>query len=148
MIVRLHRGQMRWFRERGRRAYPRELLAFLVGRHLGPELIGVCYLHYPRLIQDPNSVSVPRAEYERALELTRDPGLRIVGTIHTHCDALPMMSAQDRKSHVEEGDSISGILTILASGNTALEFWEADNCVAATVEWYPTRKGKKHGHKS
>ena len=136
MVIRLHRGQLRWFRWKAKRAYPLETMALLVGRRLSPQAVGISYFCYPELKVGEDRVRVPVRAYEDACELANSEGLHVVGTLHSHCDALPMMSLTDKASHLSCGDLVSGILTILASGKTALEFWQAGDCVALKVEYY------------
>jgi proteasome lid subunit RPN8/RPN11 len=140
MFIRLHRGQMRWFRHKAKLAYPLETMAILVGQRTSPQVVGVSYFVYPKLEQAENYVKSAMSatqEYEfRDLLKDKNPGLRVVGTIHSHPGTLPMMSRVDKRTHKGWGDVVSGILTVLPSGKTALEFWQAEDCLALTVEYY------------
>lgn len=137
MIIHLHRGQMRWFRHKAKLAYPLETLALLIGKRTAPQSIGISYFVYPKLTQSKDRVSIAdTSTYETACELALEDGVHVVGTIHSHCDALPIMSRIDKNNHRACGDWVSGILTVLQSGKTALEFWQAGDCLALTVEYY------------
>jgi proteasome lid subunit RPN8/RPN11 len=136
MTIRLHRGQVRWFRSKAKKNYPLEIQALLIGQRLSPNLVGVSYFVYPPQIQTVDWVEVPNTVYEETAELVNDDGLKIVGTLHSHCDALPMMSQQDKRSHIAAGDAVSGILTVLSSGNTHLEFWKENDCLPLNIEYY------------
>ena len=140
MVIHLYRNQMRWFREKARRAYPKETLALLVGQRISPQVVGVAYFMYPKTKTTPGGIEVDMSvqEYQDLCEVLnhKSPALKYLGTLHSHPGDTPIMSAEDKANHVACGDSVSGILTVPANGRAALEFWQAKDCLPLKVEYY------------
>ena len=140
VIIRIHRGQLAWFRERARRTYPLETMALLVGQRISPQVVGVAYLYYPKTtpIRDGVEVDMTVREYQELCEVLKDrqPGLRVLGNIHSHPDDSPIMSEEDAANHRACGDAVTGILTVRTKGRSSVEFWQSKDCLPLKLEYY------------
>lgn len=134
LVVQISRGQLKWFRTKARSS-PDEIYAVLVGRVITPTKVVVTRFHYPDIndsakgFVDPNLESCAEIEEE-----AKSDGLRVLGSIHSHPDWLPIMSPNDIRSHVENKDLISGIVEV-SKGRTRVVFWRHDSSLPCELTY-------------
>ncbi len=132
--VKLNRHQLNYFRKRSRDS-EKEILAVLVGEVVSPALTRVDYFWYPEYAeQTANCVQATIKSLEELKHKSDTLNLKIVGSIHSHPDWVPILSPADYKGHIEDGDRISGIVGINGR-QTRVYFWTIESALPLTVEY-------------
>ena len=134
-VVRVKKTQLNYFREQAR-STPKEIQALLVGVVVSPDLIVIHRLVYPKKYaeQTTNCVAWFASEYDEVAAEAAKKNLRIVGTIHSHPDWIPILSPQDHKGHITEGYRISGICGV-ENNKTRVVFWVAESSLSAKIQY-------------
>lgn len=129
MVVYLHKHALDWFRRKARDS-EKEILVYLVGRRLSKHRLHVENFVYPDLaISDRTTVQAAKGERQRITEQYATSGSYIVGDIHTHLDAPPILSRADFDAHVQEGSVVSGIVSV-SGRKTWVSFWQLDSALS------------------
>jgi proteasome lid subunit RPN8/RPN11 len=140
MEVRVHRNQLNWFRRKARKYYPNEIAAYLLGKRIHTGLVEVYRFVYPHLeISTPGECKIAAEEAERFYEFAKEDGLVVLGTIHSHPNYLPVMSACDLQNHKACEDVISGIVEIPKPGNEAIArvvFWRHNSSLPCKLKYF------------
>lgn len=135
VIVRVHRGQLAYFRRKARQS-EKEQYAMLIGNHLSPSVVDIHRFVYPKLkVQSASAVQPDDDAYKREVKKAIDAGMTVVGTIHSHPNWMPVMSSTDHDGHVAEGDSISAVVGTM-NGKTWVYFWRADSSLPCKIEFF------------
>lgn len=134
MIVYVSKSQLAYFRGKARKT-KNEIYGMLLGTRKSANSVHVKHIIYPRLAVSDPFTCCPDAESYIVIqsEANRD-GLIVLGSIHSHPGAPAYMSPGDLKSHLLEGDIISGIVEIVA-GRTRVSFWQHNTPVPAEIEY-------------
>jgi proteasome lid subunit RPN8/RPN11 len=137
MIVRMHRGQLAYFRRKARKHYPNEILALLIGKQIHKGLVEVYRFAYPRLeLSTPQEVKTDEDSHQEIYEETKEENLLVVGDIHTHPDYPPVMSNSDHKCHKDNENRISAILQVPVSGQTHLAIWREGTPLPCKIKYF------------
>lgn len=133
MVVRLHKNHLDLFRRKARDS-KNEIYAFLVGRAVGKN-VNVSYFAYPAIeASAPAWVKVdPQTSFEIAEDAVSE-GLRVVGTIHSHPNCLPIMSATDLRGHIQDSEIVSGIVEV-TNRRTRVAFWTHNTPLTCDLEY-------------
>lgn len=135
MVVSLKKHALDWFRRKAR-DNPNEIIAFLVGKRTSLHKVRVEHIVYPELaISTPTEVCPILGESESIAEHYADEGLQIIGDIHTHPNAPPLMSQQDFEAHKECGYIVSGIVGV-SGRRTWVSFWQLDSALSCGWEYH------------
>jgi proteasome lid subunit RPN8/RPN11 len=133
--VRIHRGQLNYFRALARDT-KKEVLAYLVGEVVSPELVRVDYFDYPSSfeIQTENAVQATEEAQNKIEEKAVAKNLKVVGTVHSHGDWVPILSPTDYRGHITGGDRISGVVG-RNGRRTRVYFWVAESALPMKIEY-------------
>jgi proteasome lid subunit RPN8/RPN11 len=133
--VRIRKGQLDYFRKKAREASPNEIYALLIGKNTSKWEVVVERVYYPVLDEStPSYVKANGVSIQNAEEEANREGFKIVGSIHSHPNWPPIMSPHDHKSHIEEGDRVSGIVEV-TNGRTRVAFWRHDTSLRLDLEY-------------
>lgn len=132
--VRLKKTQLNYFRKLARDS-KKEILALLIGEVISPELTRVDYFWYPEYAkQTTTCVQADAESFAHLKTKAESKNLRVIGTIHSHGDWVPIMSASDHYGHVADGDRISGIVGTQGR-KTRAYFWVAESALPVKIEY-------------
>ena len=132
--IKLKAAQLNYFRRLARKA-DKEILALLVGEVTSPTITRVDYFWYPLYAEQTKTcVSVDNASFLEFKKKAEALNLKIVGTIHSHGNWVPILSPTDYKGHVSDGDRISGIVGVNKS-RTRVYFWIAESALPLRIEY-------------
>ena len=136
--VRLSRGQLDHFRRKAR-GTKNEILAYLIGAVVSPDLIVIDSFAYPKKYgtSTPQEASWFVEEYKALSKKTEERGRRIVGFIHSHPhpDASVVMSPDDYKICIKEMFRICGVCTTDEKNRTEVKFWIMDSPLPCEKEY-------------
>lgn len=140
--VRLSKSQLDHFRELARDS-PVEILAYLIGDIVSPELIDIDSFEYTKEYgtQTKGEVSWYVHEYERVKQKAEKRGRRIIGFIHSHPQWDSVMSADDYRVSIVEGFRICGIVSTMGR-KTRVRFWLTDSPLPCKREYVTKTKRK------
>ena len=135
--VKVRKQQLNYFRKLARES-SKEIFAYLLGEIVSPTLTRIGKFHYPTefIEQTESSVRPTTAAWETAKQVAEAQGLRIVGTIHSHPDWVPIMSPSDYKGHIEDGDRVSAIVGKNGQ-RTRVYFWTVASALPLEIEYVP-----------
>lgn len=133
--VRIKKGQLDYFRKKAR-ATKKEVMGYLVGKVISPELVVVEEIAYTTqyFTQTECAVQWSGEEYERVKKSAEERGLRIIGDIHSHPNWWPVPSPTDFKGQFQEGHRITGICSVM-NGKTKVYFWIPESSLPCKVEY-------------
>lgn len=132
--VKVHKSQLDYFRRLSRDC-PKEILAFLIGEVVSPTLVRIDQFFYPEYSEQTTCSVRPTVDStDAAKKSAADQNLKVIGTIHSHGNWVPIMSVTDYKGHIEDGDRISGIVGINGR-RTRVYFWTAESALPCAVEY-------------
>jgi proteasome lid subunit RPN8/RPN11 len=133
--VRINRHQLAYFRKRARDS-KKECLAYFLGEVVSPELVIVKRLYYPKTfsLQTTCGVTASEEESAAAYALAESSNMRVVGTIHSHPDWVPILSPTDYKEHIKMGDRLSAVVGVNGS-KTRVYFWVAESALPLKIEY-------------
>ena len=126
---------MDYFRKQARDS-KKETLAYFLGEVISPELAIVKRLYYPKTFSLQTACAVAAAEEERikVYALAESLNLRIIGTIHSHPDWVPILSPTDYKEHIKMGDRLSAVVGVNGR-KTRVYFWVAESALPLKIEY-------------
>jgi proteasome lid subunit RPN8/RPN11 len=123
----ISKGQLDYFRRKARDASV-EIGAVLVGEYLTPFRIQINKIVYPEIYKATVGSLYINEDSIKAIHLAAQcAGQKVLGTIHSHVDAPPIMSTCDFESHRSFGDVVSAIVGVTAKRRTIVCFWQV-NC--------------------
>jgi proteasome lid subunit RPN8/RPN11 len=133
--VYISKSALDYFRSKARDC-PHEIQAYLVGDYVHPNKYIVKALVHPReyAIQTSACVQPSGEDYARAKQLALDEGMRIIGDIHTHPNADPVMSVPDYEACMADGLQICGIVSVRGR-KTQVRFWMANSALPCEVSY-------------
>jgi proteasome lid subunit RPN8/RPN11 len=138
VIVRVHRGQLTYFRRKAKAKLPNEIMAILVGKHVSKSELEIHYFFYPKKyeVSTPSAVKIDAQTMEEFDQEAKQLGLKIVGSIHSHPYWPPILSPTDHSGHIEVGDKVSGIVEITRDGRTYVAFWRHDSSLRCELKYF------------
>jgi proteasome lid subunit RPN8/RPN11 len=133
--VRVKRGQLDYFRKVARKTN-KEVLAYLVGKVVSPELVVIESFEYTKVYGDQTegAVSWFKEDYEKVKKHAEERGLAVVGDIHSHPNYWPVMSPDDHKNTIKDCHRVCGIYATMGK-KSATCFWIADSALPAKIEY-------------
>ena len=129
--IQVHKTQLNYFRSRSRNS-KKEILAFLLGEVTSPTLVKVEKFYYPEL--HTQTGATVKAYLDGAQSMADRHGLKIVGSIHSHSDWVPILSPTDYNGHIEDGDRVSGIVGTNGT-RTRVYFWTVESALPLRIEY-------------
>ena len=146
MTVHIAKSQLDYFRTRARKSRV-EIYALLFGDIISDHEVRVVYFDYTKIEQATDrSVTPDATDGNEAIQMASEAGFSLLGSIHSHPGSPAYMSPCDLKSHIEDGDLVSGIVEV-CGGRTRVAFWTAHSSVPCDVKQYrqPIKRHKKNG---
>lgn len=138
MIIKLRRNQLKYFRAKARKHAPNEIMAFLYGYRVAPNLLEVHRIDFPKLeTSTPGEVIADVISEHELDENAKDDGFCYLGSVHTHTghNAPIFMSKSDLKNHKERGESITGICEVGAK-RCFIAFWQLNTPLPCNWEYF------------
>jgi len=141
MRVKVSRRLLNHFRAEGKRVYPREAFAVLIGKLAGDRAI-ITDLFIPEgqeRYASNTQVKVPRAWWEQANEFAKADGLIVLGDIHTHNETSKFThdTAPSEADWDMESGPLHGICSIRRHPTgrmvARIRFWPADALVETRI---------------
>jgi proteasome lid subunit RPN8/RPN11 len=114
------------FKRKASKAYPCEIFAILLGKSVYDKRImtfRIDQIVIPSIVESTNEYVIP--DYSDIDRIVSESHLDYIGSIHTHPNAAPTLSAHDWK-YWEKNEIIIGILSIRKQRGrkiTELKFW-------------------------
>jgi proteasome lid subunit RPN8/RPN11 len=133
--VRIKRSQLAYFRKVSRDS-KKEMLAYFLGDVVSPELAVVKRLYYPKTfsVQTACGVTSSPEEAAKVYALAESLNMRVIGTIHSHPDWVPILSPTDYKEHIKMQDRLSAVVGVNGR-KTRVYFWVADSALPLQIEY-------------
>lgn len=133
--LRIKRAQLAYFRALARNS-KKEVLAYFLGEVVSPELAVVKQLYYPKefSLQTACAVTASPEETVKVYALAESLGMRVIGTIHSHPDWVPVLSPTDYKEHIKMGDRLSAVVGVIGR-KTRVYFWVAESALPLKIEY-------------
>jgi proteasome lid subunit RPN8/RPN11 len=137
MIVRFHKHHLAYFRKKARVAYPKEIMAILIGKQVNSGLIEVSRIAYPKIAESkPNFVKLDEQACAELEDDVRQEGMDWVGDIHSHPNYLPVMSRTDHKNHRDSANKICSIVEVTPEGKTRVAIWRDNTPLPCKVSYF------------
>jgi proteasome lid subunit RPN8/RPN11 len=134
VLVLLHENQLTYFRRKCRNS-PNEQLAYLVGNYDG-FVVSVAMFVYPKILKStPSLVYACADSYQEIAEAAKAAKAKIVGSIHSHPNCFPIMSQTDYDGHIEDADTVSGIVEVTKDRKTRVAFWSAHSALPCELHY-------------
>lgn len=133
--VKVKKSQLDYFRKLARNS-DREILAYMIGRVVSPELTVIEYFVYPQSyeVQEKGYVKWFDDEWASVKQQAEEEGFRIVGDIHSHPEWDAVLSPLDYKTHIEEGNRLTGLCSVMGR-RTRVRFWIAESSLPCDIEY-------------
>jgi proteasome lid subunit RPN8/RPN11 len=132
MIVELHRNELDNFRRRARLSKV-EILAVLLGHKLSQNLLRITNFVYPKCKA---SAAKLDADLSAIYTWAQLGGVQVLGTIHSHPEAFPILSPRDHENHRQApADAVSGVVSVFGAVTTAV-FWRADSSLPCQLRYF------------
>lgn len=138
MKLLINDGELDRFKRRASRGYPREVYAILLGKRLANSTFKIARIVIPPVVEATYDYVIP--DYSEIDKIIGSSGLEYIGSLHSHPQAPPTVSAHDYQYW--DKDPIVGILSVRKRNiykATELKFWRKD--VALPVPFKTFRSG-------
>jgi proteasome lid subunit RPN8/RPN11 len=116
------------FKRRASRVYPREIYGILLGKKLKNSTYKVLKIVIPPIVESTYDYVIP--DYNEIERIVFSSGLDYIGSIHSHPQASPTVSAHDYLYWDKNKDEVVGILSIRKRNSykvTELKFWRKNS---------------------
>ncbi|HLE25839.1 MAG TPA: Mov34/MPN/PAD-1 family protein [Thermodesulfobacteriota bacterium] len=128
MKLMLHENGLSTFKRRASRIYPREIYGILLGKKLKNSTYKVLKIVIPPVVESTYDYVIP--DYNEIERIVFASGLDYIGSIHSHPQAAPTVSAHDYQYWDKNKDEVVGILSIRKRNSykvTELKFWRKNS---------------------
>lgn len=136
------------FRKRASRGYPREVYGVLLGKKLKNKTFKILNVAIPPILEATYDYVIP--DYEEITRIVSASGLEYIGSIHSHPQAPPTVSAHDYLYWDKDKDAVVGILSVrkrTAYKVTELKFWRKNTALPVKFKTFrPTNGHNSNGH--
>ena len=125
MKLLINEGELDRFKRRASRGYPREVYAILLGKRLANSTFKIARIAIPPIVEATYDYVIP--DYSQIDKIIGSSGLEYIGSLHSHPQAPPTVSAHDYQYW--DKDPIVGILSVRKRNiykATELKFWRKD----------------------
>jgi proteasome lid subunit RPN8/RPN11 len=131
------------FKRRASRGYPREVYAILLGKRLANSTFRIMKIVIPRIVEATYDYVIP--DYAQIDRIICTSELEYVGSIHSHPQAPPTVSAHDYQYW--DKDPVVGILSVRKRNTykaTELKFWRKNAALPVSFKTFrPGDNGKE-----
>jgi proteasome lid subunit RPN8/RPN11 len=137
------------FKKRASRGYPREVYAVLLGKKLKNKTFKIQQIAIPPIIEATYDYVIP--DYAEIDKIISSSNMEYIGSIHSHPQAPPTVSAHDYLYWDKDKDAIVGILSVRKRSSykvTELKFWRKNTSLPVKFTTFrPNHNGHNHnGH--
>lgn len=134
MNVYIKKHHLAYFRKKARET-SNEILAVLLGFVYPNDGVEVVKLSYPILdVSTPNSVHANEESFRDIEKNALLNGLKILGSIHTHPNYIPVMSGMDYDDFKNNKEIIAGIVEV-TDNKTRVVFWCGDTPLPCKIKY-------------
>ena len=136
------------FKKRASRGYPREVYGVLLGKKLKNKTFKILNVAIPPILEATYDYVIP--DYDEINRMVSASGLEYIGSIHSHPQAPPTVSAHDYLYWDKDRDAVVGILSVrkrTAYKVTELKFWRKNTALPVKFKTFrPTNNHNHNGH--
>ncbi len=136
------------FKKRASRGYPREVYGVLLGKKLKNKTFKILNVAIPPILEATYDYVIP--DYDEINRMVSASGLEYIGSIHSHPQAPPTVSAHDYLYWDKDKDAVVGILSVrkrTAYKVTELKFWRKNTALPVKFKTFrPTNNHNPNGH--
>lgn len=139
MKLLINESDLKIFKRRASRGYPREVYGILLGKRLANRTFKIARIIIPPIVEATYDYVIP--DYEKIAKIVSRSGLEYIGSIHSHPQAPPTISAHDFRNW--DNDRVVGILSVRKRNVykvTELKFWRKN--AALPVKFKTFRPGE------
>ncbi len=133
------------FKKRASRGYPREVYAVLLGKKLSNKTFKIVNIAIPPVVEATYDYVIP--DYAEIDRIIASSGLQYIGSIHSHPQAPPTVSAHDYMYWDKDRDAVVGILSVrkrAAYKVTELKFWLKNTSLPVKFKTFRPSNGHNH----
>jgi len=137
------------FKKRASRGYPREVYAVLLGKKLKNKSFKIEKIAIPPIVEATYDYVIP--DYAEIDKIISTSNMEYIGSIHSHPQAPPTVSAHDYLYWDKDKDAVVGILSVRKRSSykvTELKFWRKNTSLPVKFTTFrPNHNGHNHnGH--
>ena len=137
------------FKKRASRGYPREVYALLLGKKLKNKTFKIQQIAIPPIVEATYDYVIP--DYAEIDKIISSSNMEYIGSIHSHPQAPPTVSAHDYLYWDKDKDAVVGILSVRKRSSykvTELKFWRKNTSLPVKFTTFrPNPNGHNHnGH--
>jgi proteasome lid subunit RPN8/RPN11 len=134
------------FKKRASRGYPREVYAVLLGKKLKNKTFKIIQIAIPPVVEATYDYVIP--DYAEIDNIISTSNLEYIGSIHSHPQAPPTVSAHDYLYWDKDRDAVVGILSVRKRSSykvTELKFWRKNTSLPVKFKTFrPNHNGHNH----
>jgi proteasome lid subunit RPN8/RPN11 len=139
------------FKKRASRGYPREVYAVMLGKRLKNKTFKIQKIAIPPIVEATYDYVIP--DYAEIDKIISSSNMEYIGSIHSHPQAPPTVSAHDYLYWDKDKDAVVGILSVRKRASykvTELKFWRKNTSLPVKFTTFrPNHNGHNHnGHRS
>lgn len=136
------------FKKRASRGYPREVYGVLLGKKLKNKTFKILNVAIPPILEATYDYVIP--DYDEINRIVSASGLEYIGSIHSHPQAPPTVSAHDYLYWDKDKDAVVGILSVRKRTSykvTELKFWRKNTALPVKFKTFrPANNHNPNGH--
>ena len=128
MKLLINEHDLRRFKRRAARGYPREVYGILLGRRLANRTFKIFEIAIPPIVEATYDYVIP--DYDKIAEIISASDYDYIGSIHSHPQAPPTISSHDYRHW--DNDRVVGILSVRKRNiykATELKFWRRNTAL-------------------
>lgn len=130
------------FKRRASRAYPREVYGIMLGKKLANRTYKIARIIIPPVVEATYDYVIP--DYGKIDKIVASSDLEYIGSIHSHPQAPPTISNHDYQHW--DGDKVVGILSVRKRNSykvSELKFWRRNAALPVRFKTFrPGENGK------
>lgn len=137
------------FKKRASRGYPREVYAVMLGKKLKNKSFKIQKIAIPPIVEATYDYVIP--DYAEIDKIISSSNMEYIGSIHSHPQAPPTVSAHDYLYWDKDRDAVVGILSVRKRASykvTELKFWRKNTSLPVKFTTFrPNHNGHNHNGK-
>ena len=142
MKLLINEGDLKRFKRRAARGYPREVYGILLGKRLANRTFKIVEIVIPPVVEATYDYVIP--DYDKISEIVSASDYDYIGSIHSHPQAPPTISSHDYKHW--DSDRVVGILSVRKRNIykvSELKFWRRNTALPVPFKTFrPGQNGQ------